>query len=161
MKKTKSAYITHASVVAAMYVVFTYISFMTGLSGNSFIQLRLSEMLCVLPAVASCAVPGLFVGCFAANLLTGANAFDVVFGSLATLIGAVGALIVSKKTDNPVLISIPTVISNTLIVPLLLKYAYGIDTGLLLMIFGVFAGEFVSASLFGSVFYRAFKRIFK
>ncbi len=159
MKKTKSATVTYAAVIGAVYIVLTYLSSVFGLS-SGFVQLRLSEVLCVLPCFTWAAVPGLFVGCFGANLLTGALVPDVIFGSLATLIGAVGARLVSKKSKNPILISLPTVISNTVIVPLVLKYAYEVDVGLWIMVLGVFVGEVVSATLLGSVFYKAFGKIF-
>lgn len=88
--------ITKAAVIAALYVIFTFISSLFGLSGG-VIQLRLSEMLTILPAFTPCAIPGLFIGCVLSNLLTGCAPWDVVFGSLATLLGAVGTYYLKQK----------------------------------------------------------------
>ena len=77
----------YASAIAAIYVVLTLVSAAAGLSGG-VIQFRLSEALTVLPVFTGAAVPGLFIGCAIANLVTGALPWDVAIGSLATLIGA-------------------------------------------------------------------------
>ena len=69
---------------------------MLGLS-SGVIQLRFSEALCILPIYTSAAVPGLFVGCIISNLLAGGVMTDVVFGSIATLIGAVGTRMIGQK----------------------------------------------------------------
>ena len=74
-------------MIAAMYIVVTVIT-----AQFSFldVQLRVTEALCILPVFTPVAVPALFIGCFFANLFAGAPWPDVVFGSLATLIGAYG-----------------------------------------------------------------------
>lgn len=74
----------YASAIAAIYVVLTLVSAAAGLSGG-VIQFRLSEALTVLPVFTGAAVPGLFIGCAIANLVTGALPWDVAIGSLATL----------------------------------------------------------------------------
>ncbi len=158
MKNTKV--ITHSAIIAALYVVLTYVSGALGLS-SGILQCRLSEVMCVLPLLTKAAIPGLFAGCFAANLLTGALLPDCVFGSLATLVGAVGTYILKEKLKNPAVAALPSVVSNAVVVPLILKYAYGAEYGLLLMVVSVTAGEILSACLFGSLFFTAFKKIFK
>ena len=89
MKRTKTQYITRAAAIAALYVALTYLASLFGLS-SGVIQIRFSEALTILPVFTSAAIPGLYIGCILANLLTGAAPYDVLFGSLATLIGAVG-----------------------------------------------------------------------
>ena len=86
--------ITQGAAIAALYVALTMI-----VAPIAFgpVQFRISEALCVLPYFLPSAVPGVTVGCFLANLLCGAAPLDVVFGSLATLIGAVGSYYLGKK----------------------------------------------------------------
>ena len=89
MKNKNVLYLTQAAMIAALYVVLTMIANALGIaSGN--IQVRFSEALTVLPFLTPAAVPGLFIGCLIANLVTGAMLPDIIFGSLATLIGAIG-----------------------------------------------------------------------
>ena len=83
------------AVVAALYVVLTYLANMLGLASGA-IQVRLSEILTVMPVFTPFAIPGLFIGCVLANVLTGCALWDVVFGSLATLIGAIGTYALRK-----------------------------------------------------------------
>ncbi|MCP2867106.1 QueT transporter family protein, partial [Salmonella enterica] len=61
------------------------------------IQVRISEALCVLPFFTPAAIPGLFLGCLLSNLLTGCIIWDVVFGSLATLLGALGTWLICGR----------------------------------------------------------------
>ena len=77
--------LVRGAAVAALYALFTLA---IAPISSGLMQLRLSEGLCVLPYFAPEMAIGLFVGCAAANMLTGAMWFDVVFGSLATLIAA-------------------------------------------------------------------------
>ena len=110
----------YASAIAAIYVVLTLVSAAAGLS-SGVIQLRLSEALTVLPVFTGAAVPGLFIGCAIANLVTGALPWDVVIGSLATLIGA---YLTYRFRNRPKLAPVFPILSNGLIVPFVLKYVY-------------------------------------
>ena len=76
-----------AALIAAMYVVLTWLANIFGLA-NGAIQVRFSEALTILPYFTPAAIPGLFVGCIISNTITGAAVWDILFGSLATLIGA-------------------------------------------------------------------------
>ena len=87
--------LTRAAAVAALYTALTFVSAFMGLS-SGVIQFRLSETLCLLPLIMPEAVWGLFIGCAVSNLLTGCVIWDVVFGSIATLIGA---LVTSRMTS--------------------------------------------------------------
>ena len=89
MRNSKVQFIVHAAMIAAIYVVLTYFISAFNLASGA-IQVRISEALTILPYFTPAAIPGLFVGCLLANLLTGAAIYDVIFGSLARLLGAVG-----------------------------------------------------------------------
>ena len=134
-------------MIAALYVVLTLLSAALGIS-SGVIQFRLSEALCILPIFTSAAVPGLTIGCLIANLVTGAPVWDVLFGSLATLIGAVGALLLRKYRY---LSSLPTVLANVAIIPLVLIYAYGVPDGWFFLVATVGIGELVCCSGLGSL----------
>lgn len=139
-------YITVSAMIAAFYVVLTLVSAMLGLSSGA-VQVRISESLCVLTAITPAAVPGLTVGCLVANLLTGANVLDVVFGTLATLLGALGGYALRK---HKYLTPIPTVAANTVIVPLVIVYGFGVtDVALPVVMLGVLVGEIIAAYALG------------
>ena len=142
----KVRFLTLSSTIAALYVVLTLISAVFGLSSGA-IQIRISEALCVLTFFTPAAIPGLTVGCLISNLITGANLLDVVFGTLATLIGALGGYYLRKKQW---LISLPTVLSNTIIIPLVIVYGFGVtDMTLPFIALTVCIGELISATLLG------------
>ena len=144
--------LTQGALIAALYVVLTLlfepISF-------SYMQVRIAEMLTILPLFTPAAVPGLFVGCLLANLIGGSAILDVVFGSLATLIGAaLGYVLRSSRW----LVPIPSIVSNTLIIPLVLKYGYGLELPLILMALYVAVGELISCYVLGEILASAHLR---
>ncbi len=149
--------LTTSAIIAAMYVVLTYLSAMFGLS-SGVIQLRISEALTILPVYTAAAVPGLFVGCIIANLLSGCVALDVVFGSIATLIGAVGTRLVGEK--HKYLALLLPILSNTVIIPFVLRYAYGAEDALIFMFVTVGIGELLSCGVFGILLDKACSRLF-
>ena len=146
--KRNSLYISHAAIIAALYVVLTLLSSLFGLD-KGIVQFRLSEALCVLPVLTQAAVPGLFIGCLVANLLCGAVPLDIVFGSIATLIGAVFGRMLGKKVKW--LTPLPSVAANTLVVPAMLKYAYGLSGAFPYFAFTVFLGELVCGWVLGLI----------
>lgn len=147
-------FLCRGAFVAALYVVLTWLCALVGLD-KGVIQMRLSEALCVLPAFTGAAVPGLFVGCLLANLLTGSALPDVVFGSLATLIGALGAYFLRRRKW---LVPLPTVLANTLIIPFVLRFAYGAEGSIPYFMLTVGAGEVISAYICGMLLYAALER---
>lgn len=153
MKKTSKKrtisvrYLTTAAVIAALYVVFTGLSALFGLA-SGVIQIRLSEALTVLPYFTSAAVPGVTVGCLLANILTGAPLPDIIFGALASFLGVLGASFLRKKKY---LVAIPTILSNAVIIPLVLQYAYGVKDAFWFLMLTVGAGEFISAGILGGL----------
>lgn len=122
--RARVLYLAQAGVIAALYVVLTiFISAFNLASGA--IQVRISEALCILPFFTPAAIPGLAIGCFLANIFTGATIWDIIFGTLATLIGAVFSY---KLREHKFLVTLPPVISNTIIVPLILYFGYGLKS---------------------------------
>lgn len=152
--KQSTLNITRAAIIAALYVLLTYLSYSFGLSSGA-IQIRLSEILTILPAFTVSAIPGLFIGCLLSNLLTGATLLDIIFGSIATLLGALGTYLIGKK--NKYLAPLPPVIANTAIIPFVLHFSYNLNP-IYLFFLTVFAGEFISCYLLGVPFYIFMKK---
>lgn len=146
--------LTTAAIIAALYVVLTYISNLFGLA-SGVIQVRISEALTILPCLTIAAVPGVTVGCLLANLLTGAALPDVIFGTLATLIGVIGARLLKKK---PLLAPLPTILANAIIIPFVLRYAYGVPDAIWFMFLTVGAGEVIGAGILGILLYNVLKK---
>ena len=157
--KRKTQMLTEASIIASLYVVLTFAANLLGLASGA-IQLRLSEALTILPAFTFSAVPGLFVGCIIANLITGAAIWDVVFGSIATLLGALGTYYFGKRKY---LAPIFPILSNTVIIPFVLKYVYDIPGTVWYLCLTVGIGEVLSCGVLGTVLYSYIKksRLFK
>lgn len=153
--KRKLKSITTSAIIAALYVVLTYFTGIFGLASGA-IQCRLSEALLILPMFTPSAIAGLFFGCAAANLLNGAVITDVIFGSLATLAGACGSCLLRKK--HPAVATLANVFSNTITVPFVLKYAYGLTGGLLYFALTVGIGELISCSFLGTMLYHIVKK---
>ncbi len=150
MKNKNARSLAYGAMTAALYVVFTLISQLCGLASGP-VQVRLSEALCVLPCFFSGTSAGLTVGCFLANLLTGGLPLDALFGSLATLLGAIGT---EKLRKNRWICLIPPVIMNTAAVPLILRFVYGLSLPLWQSAISVFAGETLSCFLAGQLLYN-------
>lgn len=149
-----------AATIAAIYVVLVVI-----FNSWSFgpIQFRIAESLTVLPFFTPAAIPGLFVGCFLANFLGGAHILDIVFGSVATLIGAVGTFGIGKlaeKSWKPArwFLSIPPILANTLIVPFVLRYAYGLEDAIWYLMVTVGIGEIIVCGIIGMVLWSVLWR---
>ena len=151
MRNKKVLFITQAAVIAAIYVVLTALAAGFDLA-SGMIQVRFSEVLTVLPFFTPAAIPGLAIGCFLSNILTGCMLPDIIFGTLATLIGAVGSWYLRK---NRVLVTLPPVISNALIIPFVLTYAYKVPGGIPLQMLTVGAGEVITCVIFGSILIAA------
>ncbi|MCM1037689.1 MAG: QueT transporter family protein [Ruminococcus sp.] len=143
-----------AAMIAALYVVLTLIANAFGLA-NHVIQVRISEALTILPYFTPAAIPGLFIGCLLSNILTGCIVPDIIFGSLATLIGALGTYALRKwKWCAP----LTPILANILIVPLVLIYGYGllIDGASVIYCYGYYAltvgiGEIISCGVLGMI----------
>ena len=154
MKNKKIKSMLYSAIIAALYVVLTYIASLMGLSSGA-IQLRFSEALTILPIFMPEAIAGLFVGCFISNVLAGGIIWDVIFGSLATLIAA----ILTRKFRKiiPLSFSFP-ILMNTLVIPPIVYFLYRAPSTLILTYITVFIGEFISVVLFGTILYKSLKK---
>ena len=147
-------YVCQSGLIAALYTVLTVFVGAFGLA-NGAVQFRISEALCVLPFFTPAAIPGLTIGCLLSNLFTGCLWQDILFGTLATLIGAVGARALKKVFW---LVPLPTVVANTVIVPFVLAYAYHAEGGVPFLMLTVGLGEILSAYVLGIVLLLALKK---
>lgn len=161
MKDRKVLFLTRAAMIAALYVVLTFVANAFGLA-NYAVQVRFSEALTILPYFTPAAIPGLFIGCLLSNMLTGCALPDIIFGSLATLLGALGTYALRKwKWCAPIC----PIIANTIIVPLVLIYGYGllIEGLSVLQCFGYYcltvgAGEVISCGILGMILLFALQK---
>ena len=150
--RKKTRFLTQASLIAALYVVLTLVAAMLGLASGT-IQVRLSEALTILPALTPAAIPGVFIGCILGNMLSGGLPWDIVFGSLASLIGAVGTYLLRGKSKW--LYPIPPILANVLIVPAVLIRVYGVQDAYWFLTVTVGIGEIISAGVLGLLLYNA------
>ena len=146
MKNKSTLFLAQGAMIAAVYVVLTLV--FAPISYGE-VQVRVSEALTVLPFFTPAAVPGLFAGCLIANILGGAILPDIIFGSLATLLGAVGTYLLRKKTRF--LAPIPPTVANTVIVPFVLYYGYGVNLPIPFMMLTVGLGEVISCGVLGLI----------
>ncbi len=153
MQKNKELYLAYAGLIAAIYVALTFV-----FAPISFgeVQVSVAEALTILPVFTPAAVPGLFVGCLLGNTLGGAALPDIIFGSLATLAGAIGTRMLRKA--HPFLAPVPPILANTAVVPWVLKFAYGVDLPIPFMMLTVGIGEVVSCGVLGLILYTALKK---
>ena len=145
MKENKTRNLVFGALIAAIYDVLT-MAFRPISYGP--IQFRISEALCVLPFFTPAAIPGVTLGCLISNLLGGAVMMDVIFGSLATLIGAIGSWLLRR---NRWLVSLPPILSNTLIIPWVLKFAYGSEDLVWYMMITIGIGEILAIGVLGQL----------
>ncbi len=156
--KNNTLYLTRGALIAALYTALTYAASIFGLS-SGVIQFRISEALCILPLFMPEAIIGLFIGCILSNVLTGAIIWDVIFGSLATLIGAILTRALRALPEKLKWIAtLPPVISNAVIVPFVLIHAYGVPDGYFYLLLTVGIGELVCATGLGTILYYTLRK---
>ncbi|MBQ6858027.1 MAG: QueT transporter family protein [Clostridia bacterium] len=145
--------LTRAAIIASLYAALTLL-----LAPISYgeIQIRLSESLTLLPVLLPEAVPALAIGCLLANILGGCTIFDIVFGTLATLMAAV---MTRRLRNRPVLASAMPVLFNGVIVGAVVHFAYAPAMPLLLCMVFVAAGETVSCMVLGPAVLRVMRRL--
>ena len=145
-KNNKTVYfVAYGAVIAAIYTVLTLV-----FAPISFgpVQFRIAEALCILPFFTPAAVPGVFIGCLLSNLLCGAAALDIIFGSLATLIGALGSWMLRK---NKWAVCLPPILANTIVIPWVLRFAYGSEDMILYAMITVGIGEILAIGVLGNL----------
>ena len=154
--KEKTLHLTRAALIAALYVILTFLAQIFGLASGA-IQFRLSEALTCMPLFYKEAIPGLWIGCILANLLTGCAMWDIVFGSVATLLGALGTYYIGRK--KPVMGPVFPIASNMLIVPAVLQQVYGSADSYWFLMVTVGIGEIVCCGLLGMLLYKTYKKV--
>lgn len=158
MKNDSTRKLTEGGMIAAFYVVLTVLSSLLGIA-NGPVQVRLSEALSILPALTPAAVPGLFVGCFLGNLVTGCPLPDVIAGSLTTLLAAYLTRALSEKVpEKPVLWTLPPVILNTVVVTVLLIKVYGYAVPWYLLAGSILLGELISCTGLGLLLLKLLRK---
>ena len=147
--QNKVIYMAYGAMIAALYVVLTmpFASFAFGV-----VQFRFAEALTILPYFTPAAVPGLTIGCLLANLLAGAPLLDVIFGTLATLIGA---WLSYQLRHHKWLVCLPPILSNTLIIPWVLRVAYGVPDAIPYLMFTVGLSECIAIGVLGNLLLAA------
>ena len=165
-KYSTTLFIVQAGVIAATYVVLTWVASLLGIA-NYAIQIRLSEALTILPLFTPAAIPGLFLGCIIANLSTGCHILDVLFGSIATLIGAFGTYFIGRifqKHENRTTMSlnierilgaIPPIMANVIVIPPILAFVYHLEGSIPFFLLTVGIGEIISCGELGFLLHAA------
>ncbi|MBQ6293451.1 MAG: QueT transporter family protein [Lachnospiraceae bacterium] len=153
MKNKNVQKVAMAGIIAALYVG---LGFLVLNLASGVIQIRFAEVLTVMPVFTAAGIPGVTIGCFLFNLLSGAPVGDVIFGTLATLIGAVGTRLLRKQSRY--LAVLPPILANTLIVPFVLRYAYGAEDAIWFMMVTVCAGEIVAAGILALLLRRLIEK---
>lgn len=148
----KVIHMVQAAMIAAVYVALT-LPIQPIAYGP--IQFRVSEALTILPYFTSAAIPGVTIGCFLSNILMGAPLPDIIFGTLATLIGTVFSRMLRRQKF---LVCIPPILSNALIIPWVLKFAYKFEDAVPFMMLTVGAGEVLAAGVLGTMLLLALER---
>ena len=145
--------LARGALIAALYAAMTLL-----LAPISYgeIQVRLSESLTLLPILLPEAVPALAIGCLLANVLGGCTVFDIVFGTLATLLAAVCTRCLRRRLR---LASVMPVLFNGVIVGAVVHFAYAPAIPLPLCMLSVALGEAISCMLLGPIVLRAVSRI--
>lgn len=157
-KKSNIMSLVTAAMIAALYVVLSFVSNAFGLASGA-IQIRISEALTILPYFTASAIPGVTIGCILFNLLSGAALLDVIFGGLASLIGAAGSWFIGKTARKfswmKYLVAVPPVLANAFIVPWVLKTAYGLTDAYWYLVLTVGIGEIISCGILGMLLMTA------
>lgn len=144
--KQKAMYsLVYGGMTGALYTVLT-LAFAPVALGP--VQFRVSEALCILPYFTPAAIPGITIGCFLSNLILGAAVPDIVFGSLATLIGG---FLSYRLRKYKLAVCLPPILSNTIIIPWVLKFAYGIPDFIPFMMLTVGIGEVLAVGVLGNL----------
>ena len=139
-----------SAMIAALYAALTLL--LAPISYGA-IQCRISEAMTLLPILLPQAIPGLVIGCLVANLLSPVAIWDVIFGTLATLIAALGTYWLRKK---PLLAALCPVVANGIIVGVMLAVFYALPLWLTML--EVAVGEAVAVAL-GFILLAALRKV--
>lgn len=170
-RRQRTEYIITGALIAAAYVALTFLSNVFSLAYGP-IQLRLSEVLTILPIFTPAAISGVAVGCFIANIAS-FNIIDMIFGTLATLLAAVLTYLLRniRFKGLPLLAMLPPVVINAVVIGLEIAFfymntadsAYGIALGFIFSAVQVGIGELIVCYVLGIPFFLVVQRynIFK
>ena len=145
--------LARGAVIAALYTALTLL--LAPISYGQF-QVRLSEAMTLLPILLPEAVPALAVGCLLSNILGGCTIFDIVFGTLATLLAA---LCTRRLRGKFWLAAAMPVLFNGVIVGAVVHYCYSPAFPLLLCMLTVAIGEAIACMIVGPLLIGALRRI--
>ena len=145
--------LARGAVIAALYTTLTLL--LAPISYGQF-QVRLSEAMTLLPILLPEAVPALAVGCLLSNILGGCTIFDIVFGTLATLLAA---LCTRRLRGKFWLAAAMPVLFNGVIVGAVVHYCYSPAFPLLLCMLTVAIGEAIACMIVGPLLIGALRRI--
>lgn len=151
--QSKALFLAQAAMIAAIYVVLTVLG--ASLAFGE-VQIRFSEALTILPAFTPAGIPGVFLGCLISNILGGAILPDIIFGSLATLIGAVFTWLL--RNQSRYLAPLPPIVANAVVVPFILKFGYQVPLPIPFMMLTVGIGEVISCGILGMFLYSVLNR---
>ena len=158
MKHQTSKSLVLSAMIASLYVVLSFLSNAFGLASGA-IQIRISEALTILPFFTPTAIWGVTIGCLLFNLLSGSAILDVIFGAIATFLGALLCYFIGKPAKKikwmRFLLPLPTILSNAFIIPWVLKTAYGLSDAYWYLVFTVGFGELISCGVLGMILFFA------
>lgn len=151
MRRTRELLLVRAALIAALYVALTVVM---GYYSYGPIQVRISEALTILPIFFPESIAGLFLGCLIANVFGGFGIYDIIFGSLLTLVAAILTYIFRK---NVFLAFLSPVLVNGLGVPLYLQFLVK-NVPYWVLALQITAGEAISVFGLGSLVYLGIKK---
>ncbi len=143
------------AVYSALYVALCYVFQPISFAA---IQVRIAESLCILPIFDDMAIISVTIGCFLSNLLF-SGIIDAIFGTLATFIGLLCIKFI--KVDNFFLKMLPTILSNAIIIPFVLRFAFGETMSLWLLALSIAAGEIIAIYVLGYILYKVLSKNYK
>lgn len=161
-RKENTKFIITGALIAAAYAGLTYLSNAFGLAYGP-IQLRVSEVLTLLPIFTPAAIPGLTLGCFIANIGS-FNVADLLFGTLATLVAALMTRWLKdiKFKGLPLLAILPPVLVNALVIGFEIAVFYlsgdNFFWGFIISALEVGLGQLIVCYVFGIPFYLVVKK---
>lgn len=155
-------FIARTAVIAALYALLTM--FLPLLSYGP-LQFRAAESLTLLPILFLEAIPGLTIGCLIANVFSPYGWYDMLFGTLATLIAALLTRFIATRKRMfgkhnelmPVFASFPPIFVNALILPLI-WYLFAGDVGYFLNMWTIMATQSAVIFILGIPLYYGIKR---
>ena len=149
----KTRALVRGAIIAAIYTALTLL--FAPISYGE-VQIRIAESLTLLPVLLAEAVPALAVGCLLANVLGGCTIFDIVFGTLATLLAAIAARQLRNRLRLAMLMP---VLFNGVIVGAVVHFAYAPVIPLPLCMVFVAAGEAVACCVLGPIVLKMLRRL--